>query len=579
MTLGRVRCLGACERMAGEMEREMAKQFAPEAAIPAVERGPGTRGLRLLARPALRVLLVLVLAVALMECISFVSQALAYPKVGYDFSIYFAAALALRDNPHANVYSLQVLQASAVAHHAAIPQALYLYPPFLAICLIPLTLLPYGAALDAWLMFCLICWLLGAVALAAQLRALLVHRNGSAPPTQQPAMIGSPPLPFRAPIRRLLSLTDGEIFAVAVGLSLALAYGPLMQSFQLGQVTSPIFAVVACLPFLLRHEKFRSCGVLVGLAALLKLSPGLLILYFALEGRRRVATAALATVAIAAVAPFPLVGLDGLFGATRMLINDGTNAQQFHNQSLARVPLWLTAATGGGPSHVADLLGYAMIALVVVTFISGMFYMRRGASRLDVTPDAASHREMLGYAWALATMLLVSPIVWEHYDAWLLPAVIVCLGYGIILLSLPRQSSAIRLAGALCVAVALISYALTVNALPFSYDGLSAFSPGPYIAGHPIRPYFMLFRPLASFLLWLVTGLLLLRGIPVFARIPAASPSSGNNADGERPTLSPQAPMSTGLLLRTVLALLASVIFANVAVGVVTSLAHASGGP
>src|SRR5215813_1795293 len=102
-------------------------------------------------RPLLHVALLLLVVLATLRFVLFVQAALAYPQLGFDFSVYFAAALALRDNAHANIYSLQVLQTAAMAHSAAPPTVLYLYPPMLAVVLLPLTLLPYQAALHLWI--------------------------------------------------------------------------------------------------------------------------------------------------------------------------------------------------------------------------------------------------------------------------------------------------------------------------------------------------------------------------------------------------------------------------------------------
>src|SRR5215813_1858781 len=124
-------------------------------------------------RPLLHVALLLLVVLATLRFVLFVRAALAYPQLGFDFSVYFAAALALRDNPHANIYSLQVLQAAAAAHGAAPPTVLYLYPQALAALLIPLTVLPYRVALYAWTFLLVALWFMSTALVIAWIRRLL----------------------------------------------------------------------------------------------------------------------------------------------------------------------------------------------------------------------------------------------------------------------------------------------------------------------------------------------------------------------------------------------------------------------
>src|SRR5262249_14547859 len=114
--------------------------------------------------------------------------------------------------------------------------------------------------------------------------------------------------------------------------------------------------------------------------------------------------------------------------------------------------------------------------------------------------------ELLGYSWALCTMVLVMPITWEHHDAWLLPAIVVCLGYAVRGPLVERRRTKL-----LVLAMALAAYVLTMNPLPLGYESQMDFSPGPYIGGTPARPSFMLLRRLTALLLWAATGWLYLR--------------------------------------------------------------------
>ncbi|MGZ3682017.1 MAG: hypothetical protein ACXVDI_25950, partial [Ktedonobacterales bacterium] len=66
-----------------------------------------------LLRVVLRITLCLLLLVAAASWVLTALAILHDPALGFDFGVYYAAALALRDAPHANIYNLHVIQAAA----------------------------------------------------------------------------------------------------------------------------------------------------------------------------------------------------------------------------------------------------------------------------------------------------------------------------------------------------------------------------------------------------------------------------------------------------------------------------------
>ena len=67
----------------------------------------------------------------------------------------------------------------------------------------------------------------------------------------------------------------------------------------------------------------------------------------------------------------------------------------------------------------------------------------------------------------------------------------------------------------LLVCVALL-YAPLAMRLPYQYDGLVGYDLGPYWLRQPIRPYFMVLRPLAVCAVWAWCGMLYLRSAGVY---------------------------------------------------------------
>src|SRR5690242_16075106 len=116
----------------------MAEIATQQATAALLGRNPKHVGNSPLLRVVLRITLCLLLLVAAAYWVLTALAILHDPALGYDFGVYYAAALALRDTPHANIYSLHVIQAAARQHHAPVPTLPYLYPSLLAVLLLPL---------------------------------------------------------------------------------------------------------------------------------------------------------------------------------------------------------------------------------------------------------------------------------------------------------------------------------------------------------------------------------------------------------------------------------------------------------
>ena len=171
-----------------------------------------------LLRAGLNLVLVAMIAVPALLCILFMLDILGASYTGYDFSVYYSAGLMLRANPHANIFDLQLAQAAAQAHGAALPATAYSYPPLLAIMVTPMTLLPYRAAVDIWTILNLAVWILCAVLLAAWFRRALsfgiVSRDSGSD------------IADKAPVTALLALwvRAPRLFTVALAVFLTLSY-------------------------------------------------------------------------------------------------------------------------------------------------------------------------------------------------------------------------------------------------------------------------------------------------------------------------------------------------------------------
>ena len=462
-----------------------------------------SRAERLL-RVTLHVLVFLLVASAAPRWLLEATAFLLDPNRGYDFRMYYSTALALRDNGAANIYDLNVIRAVAIAHHISPPLQDYPYPPLLAVLLIPVTILPFDSAAILWVIVNLVLWL----AVAALLIDLARQVSG-------------PEISAAENANSVNWIRGKQLVLGAAVLFLVLTYDPIGQGISLGQINVLLVFLLLLVPWLMRKGHLSLAGVALGLAIWLKVYPVVLLIYYIARGDWKTVRATLWTVALIAVGMVPVIGLGGVLSTWHVLVNGGGAAQFYHNESLMRVPLWIDVAFGGTPGPLAGVIGYFLCALVAGAFATGMYFVWRRWRTVSHAEASDDSTTLLGYAWALSTMVLAAPLTWEHYDTWLLPPIILCLYFLVF-----RRVQGWR--GIALIAAIVLAYALTMSDLPFGYDGTITFSIGPYLLGQPLRPYFMILRPLGASLIWGVSGYLFLsRTLPADAtrRFAVALPS------------------------------------------------------
>jgi alpha-1,2-mannosyltransferase len=198
-------------------------------------------------------------------------------------------------------------------------------------------------------------------------------------------------------------------FPVALAVPLVLAVEPIRLTLGEGQLNMFIFALVLLDVVALRRGR-AWCGVGIGLATALKLTPGLFIVFLVLIGRRRAAIAAAGT----------------FLGATLLgfAVDAGASWQYWTST------LWDTSRVGrlvnpwnqsilGLLAHVSDpeqpdraLWALLAAGVTVLGLVRAVRVHRRGDDLTAVT-------------LAGLTACLVSPISWVHHLYWVVPAVVV----------------------------------------------------------------------------------------------------------------------------------------------------------
>lgn len=245
----------------------------------------------------------------------------------------------------------------------------FTYPPFAALLMVPVAWVPFALAVAAWTIASV--FVLG----------LVVDRHlriGTADPGRV----------------ALATVTAGSI-----------ALEPVWQSLSFGQVNLFLLALVVF--DLLRPDR-RWAGWMIGVAAGLKLTPLLFLVFLLMIGRYRAArTGALAFLATVGVGFALAPGASWTYWSSLLWDAGRVGGIAYSgNQSVMGV---LYRLAGDRPSTAVWFLVAGALALAVL--VVAALAWRRG------------HHE-LAVATAALAMLLASPISWSHHWVWAVPLVL-----------------------------------------------------------------------------------------------------------------------------------------------------------
>lgn len=440
----------------------------------------------------------IVLAVA--TWLAFLWHALHAPVGQYDLSSYYAAAAALRSDPHADIYSAAVMASNGAAQHVQVqPPLPYTYPPLLAILLTPLTLAPFRIAARLWLLVNAALWLGCTLALAGELRRQL----GKAwlPSDGATAVTGARGWWARA------VADPAPLVALAVATALCLPSAPAQQVVLLGQIDLLVLLPLALVPWLSRHGHERWVGSAIALAAMLKLTPALLLVYLALRRRWEALVAALVALVALSALSMAVVGPGVFFAALPEALRVGSgDAALGHNEALLAPLVGVVTAAAPAAASLAHGVEYGLLALLAVAV--GWVLWRTGRDHASSAPARWDAGEQVAYAAALCAMVLLSPATWVHHYVWVLPAVILALGVTAGA-ALRAATGAGRGRAALAGGLVVLGAVLLSPSLPYNWDT----EPHPGVTLLlPLRPALLEARAVGTLLvLCVVAGVLLRR--------------------------------------------------------------------
>jgi alpha-1,2-mannosyltransferase len=314
----------------------------------------------------------------------------------------------------------------------------FTYPPFAGWLFTPLALIPEG--LLAWL------WSFASLALLAW----VIRRT----------LLLAPCLAAQPNGARTTTI-------VIVSLALATATDPVWDNLAFGQISIALMA--ACLydligPRDLNRTRTIPQGVLIGLAAAVKLSPAIFVIYLLLTRRTRAACVAVASAigaslaaAITSPGPSRAFFFDLLWRLEARVGLGGLHATMW-NQSI-KGALWRLV-----PDPLVSPL-WAVAVLIVGA--SGMWLARMAWERRGDIAGACS-------TGLVAAM--VSPVSWVHHLVWLIPAAV------LLMLSTLRGDRIF--AGAVFVLLCARSYQLDIwvrHTRFWPWDTLAILPPDSYL--------------------------------------------------------------------------------------------------
>ena len=255
------------------------------------------------------------------------------------------------------------------------------HPPAFLLLIGPFAVLPvaWGALL----------WDLGALAALAVGLALIAHEKGLAP---GPWLLG------------LL-------------LVLLIFWPPLLGTLLEAQISPVLFLLLVLAWRWARHGQTGRAGAALGVAAALRLFPGLAILYFAIRRDWRAVLAAAAAAAVSELLAFPFIGMRGFAaymtreapstGAEWLVNAHNVSAWGFAGMVFAGSPI--ASSLVHAPTLAAPFAQASLAALVGILAVATFVRRHR--------PFAADEGTFLAY---LPLMLLASPLTWTHYFVILL---------------------------------------------------------------------------------------------------------------------------------------------------------------
>lgn len=302
----------------------------------------------------------------------------AFHGFAWDYSINWTAALGLLEG--LSVYDRQALQQLAVLHIDHGMQTLFtgrftsfIGLPTTAILHIPFTMLSFEISVQVYRILSLV-----AMCLSIIVTGLAVPRS----------MRGR---------------------AWLVGLACLLCWNAFSFSLRLGQVDAWVLLCLAVSVLAVSRRWHLAAGVAMGVAALLKISPGWLLLYGLIKRQWLVVVGAAVSLLLGlALSAFPRRGLELVEFFTAVLPVLGDSPLHIQNQSLGAFLARLTTDDVQLTTFIAGTGHWKSVGVIASALLLFSLYRRTDKGAVTAHELAA----------IIPVALLAGPLTWDHYLCW-----------------------------------------------------------------------------------------------------------------------------------------------------------------
>lgn len=199
-------------------------------------------------------------------------------------------------------------------------------------------------------------------------------------------------------------------FVFALAMPLVTTLEPIRETFAFGQINILLAALVLGDLLVAVPRKWKLAGVGVGLAAAVKLTPAIFIIYLLITRRWRTAAVATATAAGATLLTAALAPTEFWRYWTGIVWHADKVG---HLDRIPNQAIWGTMARLAAPHQPSTLLWVALVAVV-----AGYGLWRAGRA-------GRAGDELAGLTLTGLVGLLVSPVSWQHHLYWFIPAILV----------------------------------------------------------------------------------------------------------------------------------------------------------
>ncbi|MBK8051598.1 MAG: DUF2029 domain-containing protein [Anaerolineales bacterium] len=296
----------------------------------------------------------------------------------YDFNLYYAAALGFRQGW--DIYGMmQDINANDLTRWSALGQAVgvpdiappYRYPPLTAQLVLPFTLLPYRMAGILWITLTAVAYVISAW---------------------------------------LIGKSSGYAFGPGLALWLLLLWVPALTTMHAGQINGFVLLALAVSFYGLARGRPWIAGIGLAVATLLKLVPGILVLYLFWRRQWKAGIIAIATsglLMLASLLTFPISTLSAYFSNFFAMGQPGSLFTAAPNQGISGIVARLFGGVFPDPA-IYRLYVAAALIVILVTFL----YLWPLRSPNNTWPYE--------FGVLLCVINLITPYAWYHQLIWLL---------------------------------------------------------------------------------------------------------------------------------------------------------------